>query len=312
MSEEQGGLVIKRPKKVVAGEHHSSAWKVAYADFATAMMAFFLLLWLLNATSDDQRKGLADYFDPAIPLSPVSGGGDGIMGGRDLFQPTPQAGSVREGVRPETRDASPGADLGPETTSPAGPQRPGLTDSRMAGTLPGVPQDTGPGRADGLEPQRENEEAAEALEEALRNQFATAGSDVERAGEHLSVSLEADGLIIELVDILGEPLFATASARPEPVLIELMGLLAPMLNETMNPLEVIGHTDARPFTGADYTNWELSADRANAARRLLIDAGLAPGRFEGVIGRAASEPRAEDPLAPENRRIAIKLLTMPR
>ncbi|MEL6577890.1 MAG: flagellar motor protein MotB [Pseudomonadota bacterium] len=308
---DEGGLVIKRPKKVVEGEHHSSAWKVAYADFATAMMAFFLLLWLLNATSDEQRQGLADYFDPAIPLSPVSGGGDGMLGGNDPVTAERLAGTAPEGVRAEPRDVDPGADLGPDAASTPGVVRPGLVDSRAAGAQPGIPRTDGPGRADGTAidaPEGENAMAAarSALEEAL----ARAAEASATAGEHLALSIEEDGLVIEIVDIAGEPLFASASTTPEPVLVDLLRLVAEVLRDTANPLEVIGHTDARPFEAGGYTNWELSADRANAARRLLVAAGLPLSRFAGVIGRAASDPRGPDPFADENRRIAIKLLTM--
>ncbi|MEM7498040.1 MAG: flagellar motor protein MotB [Pseudomonadota bacterium] len=304
---DERGLVIKRPKKVVEGEHHSSAWKVAYADFATAMMAFFLLLWLLNATSDEQRAGLADYFDPAIPLSPVSGGGEGVLGGSDPFAPEPLAGSAPEGVRPETRAIDPGADLGPENASNPGVSQPGLVDSQAAGLQPGVPQTTGQGRADGTVPQRPEGDDTAAARAALEEGIADAEG---RAGEHFSLRAEEDGLVIEIVDIAGEPLFASASATPQPVLVELLGLVAEVLASTANPIEVIGHTDARPFEAAGYTNWELSADRANAARRLLVARGLPVARFAGVTGRAASEPRGPDPFADENRRIAIKLLTM--
>ncbi|MEO0428630.1 MAG: flagellar motor protein MotB [Pseudomonadota bacterium] len=303
-----GGLVIKRPKKVIEGEHHSSAWKVAYADFATAMMAFFLLLWLLNATSDEQRQGLADYFDPAIPLSPVSGGGDGMLGGSDPASPERMAGSVPEGVRPETRDTDPGADLGPDRTSPQGVAQPGLVDSRAAGLQPGLPSESGPGRAEGTAPPRaEGDAEAAAAQAELEGRIAEAAGT---AGEHLSVRMEPDGLVIEIVDIAGEPLFGSASTNPEPVMVELLRVVAEALQETANPIEVIGHTDARPFEAGGYTNWELSADRANAARRLLVDLGLPIARFAGVTGRAASQPRGTDPLADQNRRIAIKLLTM--
>ncbi|MEL6768708.1 MAG: flagellar motor protein MotB [Pseudomonadota bacterium] len=306
-----GGLVIKRPKKVVDGEHHSSAWKVAYADFATAMMAFFLLLWLLNATSDEQRQGLADYFDPAIPLSPVSGGGDGMLGGSDPLTAERLAGNAPEGTRADPRDVDPGRNRGPEASSAPGIVRPGLAPERAAGPQPGVPRQGGPGRADGSAPQMpEGEEAMAGARSALESALESAADAPATAGEHLALSLEEDGLVIEIVDIAGEPLFASASATPEPVLVDLLRLVAEVLGDTANPLEVIGHTDARPFEAGGYTNWELSADRANAARRLLVAAGLPAGRFTGVIGRADSEPRGDDPFADENRRIAIKLLTM--
>ncbi|MEM8598195.1 MAG: flagellar motor protein MotB [Pseudomonadota bacterium] len=290
---EEGQTVILRPKKVVEGEHHSSAWKVAYADFATAMMAFFLMMWLLNATSEEQRQGLADYFDPSIPLTPSSGGGEGMMGGTDPFTPSPMAGTVPEGVRPDPRQTDPGEDLGEDTASPPGIERPGLSDDRAGSPLEGPMTETGIG------PQ-------EALEAAL---MAAGGAE---AGDHLRVRLTSEGLLIELVDLVGEPLFASGSAQPEPLLTELIALIAPIIIGTQNQIAVIGHTDARPFSRGDYSNWELSADRANRARRLLLINGIETGRIARVEGRAASQPLIADAMAAENRRIAIKLLTMPR
>ncbi|MEM6420946.1 MAG: flagellar motor protein MotB [Pseudomonadota bacterium] len=312
---EQRPVIIKKVRKVEGGGHHGGAWKVAYADFATAMMAFFLMLWLLNATSDQQRAGLADYFDPTIPISAVSGGGDGMLGGQDMFTPSTLSGSVDRGVRPQTTAVDEGETLGERSASPARAPAQGITDRPRAGSLRAgaSPRPAGDGQGETSGDIRQsasgNADAERRLADAIQ---AAGGADGDEAG-HLRVRPVPDGLVIELVDLVDTALFAPGSARPEPVLAALIEIVAEAIAETTNPVAVIGHTDALPFqTGAAYTNWELSADRANASRRLLVAAGLAEGRITSVIGRAAAEPIGADPLAPENRRIAIKLLTTPR
>ncbi|MEL6279761.1 MAG: flagellar motor protein MotB [Pseudomonadota bacterium] len=301
---DEAPVVIKRPKKVVAGDHHSSAWKVAYADFVTAMMAFFLLLWLLNATSEEQKKGLADYFDPSLPISPVSAGGSGVLGGDDLFSKAPFAGTEERGVRPTQRIAETGPD-GNERA--AGRQiQPGEGESAPGAPDPGT-EATAAAEASAEASAAADAEAAAAIEEAFGEALEAAGAG--DMAEHLRVRIDADGLTIELVDLVGEPLFAAGSAEPSGLLRELVLLIGPMIGETINPIAVIGHTDAQPFRRQSYSNWELSADRANAARRLLLEAGIGSARIERVVGHAATQP-LDDPFAPENRRIAIKLLRM--
>ena len=125
---------------------------------------------------------------------------------------------------------------------------------------------------------------------------------------HFFLRITTDGLVIEIVDADGHPLFDSASADPAPILPILIDILVPVLNETINDIAVVGHTDAVPFGGADYSNWELSTDRANAARRLLISQGLSNGRIVRITGKAAVEPLVADPEAPQNRRISITLL----
>ena len=308
---EQRPIIIKR-KKVAGGDgHHGGAWKVAYADFVTAMMAFFLLMWLLNATSEQQRRGLADYFDPSIPLSRNSGGGSGMLNGEDIMSPPETAMTEEVGDRdPKTRHHSADA---PEA-DPA---------DQVAERSRGIPDpvdEAGDAENDATRRQAPGEKvsdvaAAIAEEQAaldrinrdLQHQFAALGDDTLR--RHFSLRMTPEGLVIEIGDLTGQPLFASGDARPRPLLRTLIEIVTPLLALTTNDIAVVGHTDAAPFNRRDgYSNWELSADRANAARRLLADAGLREGRIVRVSGRAETDPLSDDPADARNRRIAITLL----
>ena len=271
-------IIIKKKKFVVAAGHHGGAWKVAYADFVTAMMAFFLLMWLLNATTEDQRKGLADYFNPSIPVSRISGGGSGALNGSSVFS---DDNLIREGA--------------------------GASESLVAPSL----------REDGVVEREENEEtkedraAREALEK-IEDSIEKGRDALEKVNlaEHIQTRMTPDGLIVELIDSDDMPLFNVGSARPSPLLDQLLEVIAPILATAANRMQVIGHTDARPYPGeGDYTNWELSAERAAIARRRLVAHGLPAEQIAGVIGKADTEPAASDPFATQNRRIAVLLLS---
>ena len=238
-------IIIKR-KKVAGGDgHHGGAWKVAYADFVTAMMAFFLLMWLLNATTEEQRKGLAEYFDPTIPISPVSGGGTDMLSGDSVMMTDALAQSARGG-----------------------------TDGEDAAL-------------------------AEAATRAL--------TGLVEAGQ-AKVTLSPEGVVVDLIDSDGAPLFALGGAAVSDLLRAVIADVAPVLAESGRPVRFVGHTDALRFRTGAYTNWELSADRANAARRLAIGAGLDPAAVSSVSGRADRQPLGDDPSSPENRRISIIML----
>ncbi|GLQ24344.1 chemotaxis MotB protein [Algimonas ampicilliniresistens] len=254
MSAEQPIIIIKRPKIVKADGHHGGAWKVAYADFVTAMMAFFLLMWLLNATTEDQRRGLADYFSPAIPIAAVSGGGADALNGESM------------------KDAPALSVL----------SRTEQTSDREAGR----PQD----------------DMSKALEAALVGEAA-------ELSDHISIRMSPEGLVIELTDRDSRPLFASGSADPSPVLGRLAIAVAQALDDVENSVKIVGHTDSSRYsTPRGYSNWELSSDRANVARRLIKDAGLPEVRITEVSGRAATMPLVDNPLDARNRRISITLL----
>jgi len=302
-------IVRKVTKKSVGGGHHGGAWKVAYADFVTAMMAFFLLMWLLNATTEKQRKGLADYFDPSIPVSKVTAGGAGMLEGDSVLVEERRAGSQVEGVRPRPTHAEPGPGV---EDRPAAPDLPvgEAPPQGLARTPPEIPEDAAPPGAEAFAAAYAAEQARlDALGAELRAAMAEAGDDLSR---HFLLRMTPEGLVIEIVDLVGEPLFQSGSAAPSPVATQLMEVLVPVLARVRNGIAVVGHTDATPFAGAeDYTNWELSADRANTARRLMQAAGLDEARIAHVSGKAATEPLSTDAVAAKNRRIALILLRGP-
>ncbi|MEM9059608.1 MAG: flagellar motor protein MotB [Pseudomonadota bacterium] len=333
---EAAPTIIKK-KKVSGGDgHHGGAWKVAYADFVTAMMAFFLLMWLLNATSEEQRKGLADFFDPSIPISAVSAGGAGMLNGDTMFSEDTAAGSVSEGVRAKPTNETPGDDLGELDASPdldegfLAPQTGDLLDEDAwpsspfkderdgsfgatgdgVGEIARLPADTlseTSGIAAGASPDLNEEGALSGVADTLAEQMTSIGGD--GLLEHFTMRMTPEGLVIEIVDIQDEPLFRSGGAEPAPVLDELIDILVPILEQTTNDIAIAGHTDAATFSRQDgYSNWELSADRANAARRLMNARGLSPDRIVRVSGQAATNPIDPDPFASKNRRIAIILL----
>ncbi len=289
-------IIIKK-KKVAGGDgHHGGAWKVAYADFVTAMMAFFLLMWLLNATSEDQRKGLADFFDPKIPISRNSAGGAGMLNGDTPLAPPEASSTETEGVRPKPTKKERGLDLDEEDKSAEIPPEEDAefnddsTERTAAGQL-----------------SNEDQKQFETVVDDLLEQAEALGR--EGLIQHFSMQVTPDGLVIEIGDLQGEPLFKSGRAEPEPILADLLGILVPVIARTTNNIAVVGHTDAAPFTGVkQYSNWELSADRANTARRMLVATGFSESRIVRVSGKAATNPLVDDPLAPRNRRIAVTLL----
>jgi chemotaxis protein MotB len=275
---DKGAIVVKRRRKAGGDAHHGGAWKVAYADFVTAMMAFFLLMWLLNATTEDQRKGLAEYFDPRIPISRVSGGGAGALGGDSVFEEETmaQSGTGASAARSSS-------------------ERQAIGDT-------GTARDAA--RHDGV---------AEALTD-IRNAFRGMAGESRLGDEllqHVRTRVTDEGLVIELFDAAGRSLFELGSAKPTPRMEALLAMVGEVLSLAVNPIAVAGHTDATPFAsrGGGYGNWELSSDRAHAARRALAGAGIEAARFARVTGKADSDPAfEEDPTDPRNRRVEIVVL----
>ncbi len=298
-------LIITR-KKIIAAGHHGGAWKVAYADFVTAMMAFFLLMWLLGATDEKQRKGLADYFNPTLAVNRTTGGGGGMLEGKSFKAEEPAAGTQPEGVQPMPTHDDEGPSLGEQDAVPKIPPDAQPGEFASHGGEGEGPAGTGRGETAAQAAARAEQERLEAVGQQIA--AAMNAADDGTLVRHFFLRITAEGLVIEIIDADDQPLFASASAVPAPILAKLIDVLVPVLGETTNDIAVVGHTDAVPFGGADYSNWELSADRANAARRLLVGHGLPEGRIARVTGKAAVEPLVADPIAPQNRRIAITLL----
>lgn len=268
-------IVVKRVKKVTGGGHHGGAWKVAYADFVTAMMAFFLLMWLLNATTEEQRKGIADYFNPAIPISQISGGGVDMFNGSSVFSEDTLA-----------KNGAGGSDAFSRET-----QRADVDDEA----------DTGD------ESSAEEEKALEGVkDDLLKRALQDEGDSLAR---HIQTRMTPEGLVIELVEIDGSPLFELGSSQPSETMKRLLGVVASTISIVTNDVAIVGHTDSRAYSnGRNYSNWELSTDRANTARRLMVESGMDSAQIREVAGKADTEPLTPDPLAPQNRRISITLL----
>ena len=279
--------IIKKVKKVSGHGHHGGAWKVAYADFVTAMMAFFLLMWLLNATSEEQKKGIADYFSPQIPISEKSGGGDSMFNGNTIFTSKDLAKS-NIGGKKKTDETD--------------------TEDQDADEMAAAAKNAEAGQ-EGEDLEETGQKSVQAAIEDALNAIKQAGDDSELLN-HLSLKITPEGLMIEIAERDGAPLFDAGSAQPSDKMRQLMAVIAPIVSELANNIAIAGHTDATPFAaGARYDNWELSSDRANAARRLMLSEGFPRERVRKVTGFAERDPLTpDDPLAPQNRRIAITLL----
>lgn len=275
-------VIIVRKKKGGDHGHHGGAWKVAYADFVTAMMAFFLLLWLLNVTTDEQKNGIADYFAPSAVSRSPSGAG-GVLGGQTIVADGSQVSN--KGVPAVVIGIAPPPTEGTEREAPP-------SDEEITRRLA-----------------EKEDEAFRQAESALQHAIQE-NPQIADLARHLLVDMTPEGLRIQLVDQDQESMFPTGSAAMTDRARKLMAMIANIANHLPNKLSVSGHTDARPYrTETGYGNWELSTDRANASRRVLIEAGVPAARFRLVSGKADQEPLiAADPLNPSNRRISMVLL----
>jgi len=261
----QRPIVIKRIKKVSGGGHSGGAWKIAYADFVTAMMAFFLLMWLLGSTTKAQRAGISDYFKTPLKVAMSGGSGTGDAtsvikgGGTDLTRST---GQVKKGETPEASRA-----------------------------------------------QQAKQEAArlEALKATLEKAIAN-NPKMAQFKQQLKVDITEEGLRIQIVDDQNRPMFDSGGAVMKPYTRDILREIGKTLNEVPNRISLSGHTDAVAYSGGErgYSNWELSADRANASRRELVVGGLEEGKVLRVVGLGSAIPfDKENPNAPVNRRISI-------
>lgn len=275
-------IVIKKIIKG-GGGHHGGAWKVAYADFVTAMMAFFLLMWLLNATTEEQRKGISEYFDPTpMEVSSSTSGAGGVMGGLTVSE----VGSRAADAQPIVHN-----DQTPDPSVKSQVDLDKAAEEQLRAELE-KREDT------------QFEKVKEQIEEAIQN------SDLKGLTKNLIIDMTPEGLRIQIVDRDGESMFPTGSAVPYEKTVNLLATVAEIIKKMPNQISVRGHTDSSPYSmGANYTNWELSADRANASRRVLLKNGIEIKKLSNVVGKADTEHLKPDaPLDPQNRRISIILL----
>jgi chemotaxis protein MotB len=278
-------ILIKKVKKGHGHGHHGGGWKIAYADFATAMMAFFLLLWLLGATTEEQKLGIANFFMPTPFSKNDMVGSHGISGGQTPDDP----GRLEQSPR-----SQPAVEVSMAVPQDASPDQE-LTEEQLREQVE---------RADEAELKRVTAE----LDQAIRSDPQLAG-----LGENLRVDRTPEGVRIQIVDQDQRSMFPLGRAVLEPYTVALMAKLATIIGRTGRQISVTGHTDAIPFrAGSVQDNWQLSSDRANASRRTLIAAGLPEARVARVIGKADTEPLdPAHPDAAQNRRISIVLLRQP-
>lgn len=293
MSEGDGEqpIIIKKIKKGGHG-HHGGAWKVAYADFVTAMMAFFLLLWLLNVTTDEMKSQLSAFFnDPTHPqISSATGGAGGVLGGRT---------NSPEGAR--------AYDNMPLTAiSPPSPTRPktGEGDNNKKANIKKV-KDAELKKEHEKREKEKFQNKKQELEQAIKS-----NPRLSKLSENVVIEVTSEGLKIQIVDQEGEAMFPSGSARMFSKTEDVLSLIADVISDMPNDLSIRGHTDAVPFASRkDYSNWELSADRANSTRRVLEESGYPEDKIQNVIGKSAKDPFvADDPTDAKNRRISIVLL----
>ena len=295
-----GAVIIKRVKKGGHDGHHGGAWKVAYADFVTAMMAFFLLMWLINTTTPEQKRGIADYF-AAQSISQTSSGSGGVLAGTVLGRDGARAGGTMSVYQKQTPPAPSDKTHAHDKQKARG----GSTDAQGKSPASQVTSEDHLQRAVPAAENEEFESAAEAIHQAMQNM-----PDIADLSRQVMVDQTPKGLRIQLVDQDGRPMFEPGTATLMPYTKELLDAVAKIIDRLPNRIIISGHTDRRPFQGSDgTTNWELSAARANAARAVLTGGGVSNDQIYEVAGKAGSDPLLpEDPDAPANRRVSIVLL----
>lgn len=273
-------IIVKRVKRYAAG-HHGGAWKIAFADFATAMMAFFLVLWLLSSATPEQKKAISGYFKDPIGFSESASPYVIDLGGT----PTPAPDRT---LNPELKDA-------PDAQAPvvdADNQQ--KVDASQVETL-----------AEQIERER-----LELLLQELQNKVEE-NPELRKFKDQILFEITQDGLRIQIMDAANRPMFDIGSARLQPYFEDILLILAETIKAVPNKISISGHTDAKPYAGdGDFGNWELSAGRANAARRTLITGGYPEEQVARVVGYASSALfDRNDPFNPVNRRIDIIVLT---
>ena len=275
----QAPTIIKKIKKGGHEGHHGGAWKVAYADFVTAMMAFFLLMWLINTTTPEQKRGIADYFAPESVSRSNSGNGAMLSG----------TSAAEDGVEGSGQLAAKTALRPPKVADQK--NDPTAEDGERS------EDDTGSDAA--------QERAAIRLRQAMQDM-----PDFAKLSRHVLIDTTPEGVRIQLIDQDGRSMFEPGSAEPTPEVRNLLEEVGKVIEEFPNRISISGHTDGESFSGpGGYTNWDLSSARANATLRILQEGGLPDGRVAEVVGKAGADPLyPENPYASANRRISIILM----
>jgi len=276
MAEDTKPIIVKRVKKV-AGGHHGGAWKIAYADFVTAMMAFFLLMWLLGSTTKGDLQGISEYFKTPLKVALAGGDGSGASdsvlkgGGNNITKKQGQVTKKEEGQEKE--------------------KKPDLKTAQEA-------------------VEKAEMEKLEALKKRIEEAIASSVT-LSKFKNQLLIDITSEGLRIQIVDDQNRPMFASAKAELQPYAKQILHELGGTLNGVSNKISLSGHTDAVPYPTGEkyYSNWELSSDRANASRRELIAGGMEEDKLLRVVGLASAVLFDKaNPTNPINRRISIIIM----
>ncbi len=270
-------IIIIKKKKIIAGGHHGGAWKVAYADFVTAMMAFFLLMWLLNATSEEQRQGIAAYFNPGIPIFAEDGGGAGMFGGETVYSEDTKT-NVQSGTVGEQAEDVSGQD-GSTGTSSENPNGEGdVSDAQFA-----------------------------EVENMFRGN--TGESWVEDPLlQHVSTRVTDEGLIIDLFDLPDSPLYEPGTNQPTKKMYALLEMVSRVLGTVTNKIAITGHIDKEPELEGGPDGFALTGGRALIANAVMVEHGIDAGRFDRLTGASDRKPVGDGAPAYRNRRLEITLL----
>jgi chemotaxis protein MotB len=283
-------IIVKKVKKAGGHGHHGGAWKVAYADFVTAMMAFFLLMWLINTTSPEQKRGIADYFAPASVSNSTSGSG-GILAGTALGEQNVKAAGAVKVLEQQA----------PEPPKNVIDQ--GSSSKQAASTIENATEQALRAALKKREEQSFNM-AAESLKQAMQNL-----PELAELSKQILVDQTPEGLRIQLIDQEGRSMFEQGSPKPNDRARVLLRAVAKVINAMPNRLTIAGHTSANLNGAKMASDWTLSSQRADASRQILQDAGVDSDRIYQVSGKASSDPLyPDDPTLAGNRRIAIVLL----
>jgi chemotaxis protein MotB len=289
-------LIVKRVVEGGHGGHHGGAWKVAYADFVTAMMAFFLLLWLISSASEETLKGLSEYFSDASVNFGAPGGMGGPLHGLDVV--------------PNPNVPAPSSPLNVQPTVPFSPTEE-ESDSRQVNLADGAEGVDATLSDDAFEAERERREQAafEAAEQGIREAL-DATPELRRFQENLAIDQTPEGLRIQILDREKSAMFPVGSDRMYGHTRKLLEVVARAVADLPNRVSLRGHTDSLAFApGAAYDNWRLSSDRANSTRQAMVELGLGADRVAEVVGKGDAEPLpGDDPHDPRNRRISVVLL----
>ncbi len=281
MADEKRPIIIKRIKKVSGGAH-GGAWKVAYADFVTAMMAFFMLLWLLNATTEEQKAGLAEYFTPTNASTSDASGNDGVLGGVSMNPDGSQASAVTISI-PQVKQK---IVKDTNTKSTENSEEKTLEDAMAA----------------------KEQSAFESLAEEIKASIQES-PELSQMQDQIMIDITEDGMRIQIVDKDQRSMFKPSSANLYEYARKMIKHVGVTIERLPNRISISGHTDGVPSRNRIYSNWELSSDRANAARRVLATTNISPDRYAEILGKAGIDPLLPDsPNRPENRRITILLI----